>query len=131
MKIGIPKDVKNNEYRVGLTPKYVKALFKNGAEEIIPCIDNINPLKYKDNLNCLNPNQLMNQNLNLMSIHLFGSCIPGKNLDFCSTNSYGLIRDIDNCYVCDASQLPEAIGVNPQATIMAMAYRNIENFLNK
>jgi len=24
MIIGVPKEIKNNEYRVGLTPKYVK-----------------------------------------------------------------------------------------------------------
>ena len=35
MKIGIPKKVKNNEYRVGLTPKYVKTLSENNHEVFI------------------------------------------------------------------------------------------------
>ena len=35
MKIGVPKEVKNNEYRVGLTPESVKALFENNHEVFI------------------------------------------------------------------------------------------------
>ena len=32
MKIGVPKEVKNNEYRVGLTPKSVLELMKYDHE---------------------------------------------------------------------------------------------------
>ena len=35
MKIGVPKEVKNNEYRVGLTPKSVSELVKNNHEVFI------------------------------------------------------------------------------------------------
>ena len=64
-----------------------------------------------------------------MSIHLFGSCIPGNNLNYCSTNSFGQLYNFNNLYVCDSSQIPEAIGVNPQATVMALALRNVRHFL--
>ena len=35
MRIGVPKEIKNNEYRVGLTPKSVKTLVSNGHEVFI------------------------------------------------------------------------------------------------
>jgi alanine dehydrogenase len=35
MKIGVPKEIKNNEYRVGLTPKSVSELIKNNHEVFI------------------------------------------------------------------------------------------------
>ena len=35
MKIGVPKEIKNNEYRVGLTPESVKELIKNNHEVYI------------------------------------------------------------------------------------------------
>jgi alanine dehydrogenase len=35
MKIGVPKEVKNNEYRVGLTPSSVKTLVDNGHDVFI------------------------------------------------------------------------------------------------
>ena len=36
---------------------------------------------------------------------------------------------VENLILADASQVPEAPGVNPQLTIMAMALRNAEAFL--
>ena len=35
MKIGVPKEVKNNEYRVGLSPESVSELIKNNHEVYI------------------------------------------------------------------------------------------------
>ena len=35
MKIGIPKEVKDHEYRVGATPAMVKALRKGGHEVLV------------------------------------------------------------------------------------------------
>ena len=32
MKIGSPKELKNNEYRIGLTPSSVKVLIEDGHE---------------------------------------------------------------------------------------------------
>ncbi len=120
----------NNDYRnlsYGLQ-KYIKALFKIGAKEIIPCISNYKSINSDSNLEHLKYEYLKNSNLNLMSIHLFGSCIPGNNLDYCATDSFGKVYKYDNLFICDASQIPEAIGVNPQATVMAMSLRNIRNF---
>jgi alanine dehydrogenase len=35
MKIGLPKEIKNNENRVGLTPKAVETLVNNGNEVFV------------------------------------------------------------------------------------------------
>lgn len=35
MKIGVPKEIKNNEYRVGLTPANVRELFKRGHSVLV------------------------------------------------------------------------------------------------
>ena len=35
MKIGVPKEIKNHEYRVGLTPESVGVLIKNNHEVFI------------------------------------------------------------------------------------------------
>lgn len=123
----LPEDYENLSF--GLK-EFSKSLIEIGANEIIPCIKDFKSIKNIDELNKF-PKELSKLDLNLMSIHLFGSCIPGKNKEYCATDSYGKINGLNNAIICDASQIPESIGVNPQATVMAMSLRNIKNFLNQ
>ncbi len=99
-----------------------KALFDVGAIKIHPSI--------KKNLGWSNiqsvksdvSNKNFKKNLNLFSIHLFGSCSPVNNPHY--LNSNGRINDIKNLILADGSCLPSAPGVNPQASIMAIARYN-------
>ena len=63
--------------------------------------------------------------LDLVSVHALASCRLGHALD-----SYGKARNVEGVYVNDASMLPEATGVNPQMTIMAVTRRNVMHFLD-
>lgn len=65
----------------------------------------------------------------LSSVHLFGTVPPGENRQVTATDSYGKLYDMNNVFVADASQLPDGPGVNPQATVMALAYRHAEHFI--
>jgi choline dehydrogenase-like flavoprotein len=67
---------------------------------------------------------------NLMTIHLFGTCPPGEERLACATDSYGRIAGVENVIIADGSSIPEAPGVNPQATIMAMAFRAAEHAID-
>ena len=44
-------------------------------------------------------------------------------------DSFGAVRGVENLRVSDASILPDAPGVNPQAAIMTIARRNADHFL--
>jgi choline dehydrogenase-like flavoprotein len=66
---------------------------------------------------------------NLMTIHLFSSVGMGERPEVTGADSHGRIWGFDNLHVNDASLLPDAPGVNPQGTIMAIASRNCEHFL--
>ena len=65
-----------------------------------------------------------------MSIHIFSSCPLGEREDFCMTDSFGKVFGANNVFISDASILPSAPGVNPQATIMAVAKYVLENNFN-
>jgi len=65
----------------------------------------------------------------LFSYHLFGTVPAGEKVSVTAANSFGKIHGTENLYVNDASLFCSAIGVNPQATIMALARRNILQFL--
>ena len=53
----------------------------------------------------------------------------GEDRDRTGTDSFGRVWGIDNLRVNDASLLPDAPGVNPQAAIMTIAARNADHFL--
>jgi len=58
-----------------------------------------------------------------MSIHAFASCPMGETSD-CPIDSFGCLKGTENVTLADASILPDAPGVNPQGTIMALVLRN-------
>lgn len=72
---------------------------------------------------CLSPART-----NLMTIHLFSSCAMGENAR-CGVDSFGRLKGFENVFLADASVIPEAPGVNPQATVMALARRTAQAFL--
>ena len=67
---------------------------------------------------------------NLMTVHMTSSIRIGENRARTGTDSFGRVWGVDNLRVNDASLLPDAPGVNPQGTIMALAARNSDQFLS-
>jgi choline dehydrogenase-like flavoprotein len=65
----------------------------------------------------------------LMTIHLFASCPMGRDPELFPVDPCGRLAGLDNVIVADGSVLPSAPGVNPQATIMALAYRATDGYL--
>ncbi|MBA3286791.1 MAG: GMC family oxidoreductase [Acidimicrobiia bacterium] len=59
----------------------------------------------------------------VMTVHLC-STVPFGEDERSATDSYGLVRGTTNIHVNDAALLPDAPGVNPQASVMAVAIRN-------
>jgi choline dehydrogenase-like flavoprotein len=66
---------------------------------------------------------------NLMTVHHTSSVRMGENADRTGADSFGAVHGFANLRVNDASLLPDAPGVNPQAGIMTIALRNAEHFL--
>jgi choline dehydrogenase-like flavoprotein len=60
----------------------------------------------------------------VMTVHLCSTVPMGEDRDVAAADSFGRVHGADNVYVNDASLLPDAPGVNPQAAVMAIAARN-------
>ena len=69
------------------------------------------------------------KNFQLSSVHILGGVTMGERAD-CVADSYGKIRNYEGLYVNDSSLINTKLLKNPQGTIMIIAYRNINNFLN-
>lgn len=60
----------------------------------------------------------------VMTVHLCSTVPMGEDRNRAAADSFGRLHDTENVYVNDASLLPDAPGVNPQASVMAVALRN-------
>lgn len=58
--------------------------------------------------------------------HAQGTCRMDNNPKKGVVNEFGRSHDISNLWIMDSSVFPDAAGVNPQITIMALALRNAE-----
>ncbi len=67
----------------------------------------------------------------VMTVHLCSTVPMGEHDRRCAADSFGKVRGSTNVYVNDASLLPEAPGVNPQASVMAVAIRNARRFADR
>ena len=116
--------------RIGLK-ELCRLLFVAGAKKVFPSISDENYI--------LNSFEEFDQKIpvlpkdktQLMTIHLFSSCPMGENTSKCVTNSFGKVHGENNLYINDASLLCTSLGVNPQGAVMAVARRNVMNFLEK
>jgi choline dehydrogenase-like flavoprotein len=103
-------------------------LLEAGAIRLFPSIVGSPVVHSKDDLSQI-PQWLNRSSANLMTIHLFSSCPMGENRDRCAADSFGKVHGAPDLYICDASLLPTAPGVNPQGSIMAVARRNAMKIL--
>lgn len=60
----------------------------------------------------------------VMTVHLCSTVPMGSDPSVAAADSFGKVHGADNVWVNDASLLPDAPGVNPQASVMAIALRN-------
>lgn len=67
----------------------------------------------------LNP-KLKAKDVGMTANHIFGSCRMSRRDDGV-VDEHGRVRGLDGLYIADASIFPSPSGVNPQATIMALA----------
>ncbi len=107
------------------TMSFIKS---TNATTLIPVKDNLsyNP---KENKSDLVINSIKDiKGFQLSSVHILGGVTMGENIN-CIANSYGKVFDTNGLYVNDSSLINTPLLKNPQGTVMAIAYRNINNFI--
>ncbi|MDQ7821171.1 MAG: GMC family oxidoreductase [Candidatus Eremiobacteraeota bacterium] len=100
-----------------------KLLFTVGALEILSPVLGMRPFRKLEDLELLRQG-LPHAKMTVSTIHIFSSCPMGEDRSRCVVDSFGKLHGYQNIWLNDASILPDATGVNPQATVMAVARRN-------
>jgi len=103
-------------------------LLAAGATELYPSVEGGAVVRRTDQLAGW-WNAVDRTRTNLMTVHLTSSVRMGERRGATGADSFGSVWGFENLRVNDASLLPDAPGVNPQAAIMTIALRNAEQFL--
>jgi choline dehydrogenase-like flavoprotein len=104
-------------------------LLAAGARELYPSVTGAPIVRAPDDL-ARWWNAVDRARANLMTVHLTSTVRMGEDRDRSAADSFGAVHGVQNLRVNDASLLPDAPGVNPQAAIMSVALRNAEHFLS-
>jgi len=63
--------------------------------------------------------------------HLMGTAVMGDDPETSVVNAVGAVHDVPGLYVMDASTFPTSSGMNPTATIMAVAARSVLDLVER
>jgi GMC oxidoreductase len=66
-----------------------------------------------------------------ITVHGQGGCRMSESPNYGVTTHEGKVWGVEGLYVMDGSVIPASVGVNPSATIAALAERNINEFIKK
>jgi choline dehydrogenase-like flavoprotein len=61
--------------------------------------------------------------------HLMGTAVMGEDPETSVVDEFGAVHDVPGLYVMDGSTFPTSSGMNPTATIMAVAARSVLNLI--
>jgi choline dehydrogenase-like flavoprotein len=106
-----------------------EVLLAAGAQELYPSVVHGAVVRQPDELVSW-WDAVTRSRTNLMTVHLTSTVRMGEDRDRTGADSFGRVWGFENLRVNDASLLPDAPGVNPQAAIMAIASRNSDQFLS-
>jgi choline dehydrogenase-like flavoprotein len=103
-------------------------MMEAGAREVYPSFRDAPIVRSRSDLATLG-DRFTATAASVMSVHLCSTVPMGDDTSVAAADSHGRVHDTDNVYVNDASLLPDAPGVNPQASVMAVAIRNARRFI--
>jgi len=103
-------------------------MLEAGAREVFPSFRDAPIVRSRADLATLG-DRFTATAASVMTVHLCSTVPMGDDTSVAAADSHGRIHDTDNVYVNDASLLPDAPGVNPQASVMAVAIRNTRRFI--
>ena len=98
-------------------------MLEAGAREVFPSFRGAPVVRDRADLAALSDGFRVTA-ASVMTVHLCSTVPMGEDPTRTAADSFGRVHGSPNVYVNDASLLPDAPGVNPQASVMAVALRN-------
>ncbi len=104
-------------------------LFAAGARKVMLPFSDFPEISSREEIGKIRARKPDPRRIELMTVHIMGSVRMATDAAHGATDPFGRLFEIDGLYVADASLFPTPVGVNPQETIMALAARNAEQWV--
>jgi choline dehydrogenase-like flavoprotein len=104
-------------------------LFAAGARRVLLPFADLPQLDSPDELRRIRERPPVPDTIELMTVHVMGTARMATDPRHGATDASGAVHGVEGLVVADASVLPSSIGVNPQVTIMAVALRNADRWI--
>jgi choline dehydrogenase-like flavoprotein len=105
-------------------------MLEAGATTVYPSFRGATPVRRRVDLAAMQ-RAFSASRASVMTVHLCSTVPMGEDQHRCGADSFGRVHGMANVHVNDASLLPTAPGVNPQATVMAISVRNARAFADR
>ena len=113
------------------TALLAELMFTAGARRVLVPFDGVPELRSVDDARRLRDRKVKKSGMEVVTVHMMGTAAAGGDPLRHVCDPWGKVHDAEALYVADASLFPTPIGVNPMETIMALATRNAERFLER
>jgi choline dehydrogenase-like flavoprotein len=122
------RDVQTVHRGVALT---AELLFAAGAREVLLPFADLPSIETREQIKRIAERPLVARTIELMTVHIMGTARMATDARMGATDPVGGVFGTDGLVVGDASLLPSSIGVNPQESIMALALRNADRWIDR
>ncbi len=121
-------DIERLHRGVALT---AELLFAAGARRVLLPFADLPELASPDELPRIAARPRRRDTIELMTVHIMGTARMATDPARGATDAAGAVHGVEALVVADASVLPTSVGVNPQVSIIAMALRNAERWVER
>jgi choline dehydrogenase-like flavoprotein len=122
------RDVETVHRGVALT---AELLFAAGAKQVLLPFADLASIDTVDDIRRIYERPPVAATIELMTVHIMSSTRMAIDPRMGATDASGGVHGIDGLVIADAGALPSSIGVNPQETIMALALRNTDRWIDR
>lgn len=109
-----------------------RMMLEAGAEYVMPGVYGLpERITKPDQLGSITPKALDATRMNIVMTHYMSSCRMGASTRYSAVNPSFETWEIEDLFVADASVMPTNMGVNPQHTVIALAWLASERIAEK
>lgn len=105
-------------------------MFAAGAYKVFTPFGEMPELKSPDDLGRIDARKHVRHDLELLTVHIMSSARMRRTAKDGACDSAGRVHDTPGLAIADASVIPSSIGVNPMETIVALALRNSDRWID-